>query len=50
MVGTVHDADTLQLPQSISPVVASVLQAGWVWGSVAVGSMPETILRAPSPP
>ncbi len=50
LLGTVHEADTAQLPQSISPVAAvSFLQAGCVCGSVAVGSMFETILRAPSP-
>ena len=27
----------------------SLMQAGWVCGSVAVGSMSETTLRAPSP-
>ena len=50
MVGTVHEADTAQLPQSMSPVGAlSFRQAGWVCGSVAVGSIAETTLRAPSP-
>ncbi len=51
MDGTVHEADTAQLPQSISPVgrVLSFMHAGWVCGSVAVGSMSETTLRAPSP-
>ena len=47
---TVHEADTAQLPQSIRPVGAvSFRHAGWVCGSVAVGSMFETTLRAPSP-
>ena len=34
VLGTVHDAETAQLPQSISPVDESVRHAGWVWGSV----------------
>src|SRR5215475_7219116 len=50
VLGTAHDADTAQLPQSMSPVGAvSFLHAGWVCGSVAVGSMLETTLRAPLP-
>ena len=50
VVGTVHDADTAQLPQSMSPVGAvSFLQAGWVCGSVALGSSPGATLRAPFP-
>ena len=50
VVGTVHEADTAQLPQSISPVPAGPLrQAGWVCGSEAVGSMFATTLRAPFP-
>jgi hypothetical protein len=47
--GTVHDAETAQFPQSISPVDAVVWQAGWVWGSVAVGRMPDCWSRAPLP-
>ena len=49
--GTAHEADTAQLPQSMSPVGRGCRcwQAGWVCGSVAVGSMSETTLRAPSP-
>ena len=50
VLGTVHDADTPQLPQSISPVEESVRHAGWVCGSVAVGLMFDAIFRAPSPP
>ena len=39
MVGTVHDADTAQLPQSISPVAAvSFMQAGWVCGAWRSGA------------
>ena len=50
VLGTVHEADTAQLPQSMSPVGAvSFMHAGWVCGSVAVGSMSETTLRAPLP-
>ena len=42
VVGTVHDADTAQFPQSISPVgCVSVRQAGWVCGSVADGLQPR---------
>ena len=50
LLGTVHEADTAQLPQSMSPVAAvSFLHAGWDCGSEAVGSIPETTLRAPLP-
>ena len=50
VLGTAHEADTAQLPQSMSPVGAvSFLHAGWDCGSEAVGSIPETILRAPLP-
>ena len=50
MLGTVHEADTAQLPQSMSPVGAvSFRHAGWVCGSEAVGCMFETTLRAPLP-
>jgi hypothetical protein len=38
------------LPQSINPVEESVVHAGWDWGKVAVGRMPDATLRAPSPP
>ena len=48
--GTVHDAETLQFPQSIRPVSLNVWQAGCVCGSLAVGLMFAAILRAPSPP
>jgi hypothetical protein len=48
LVGTSHDADTAQVPQSISPVVASFRQAGWFCGSAADGSTLAT-LRAPMP-
>ena len=37
MLGTAHEADTAQLPQSYRPVVASVRHAGWVCGRVAEG-------------
>ena len=48
--GTVHEADTAQLPQSMRPVGAlSFWHAGWDCGSVAVGCMLETTLRAPFP-
>ena len=49
--GTVHDADTAQLPQSMSPVggvEVSFRQSGCVCGSATVGCMSETTLRAPS--
>src|SRR4249919_1440307 len=50
VLGTVHEADTAQLPQSMSPVGwVSFLHAGCVCGSEAVGSMLETTLRAPLP-
>src|SRR5215475_16034350 len=50
LLGTAHEADTAQLPQSMSPVGAvSFLHAGWDCGSVAVGSMLATTLRAPLP-
>ena len=49
VLGTVHDADTAQLPQSISPVVESVRHAGWVCGNVPVGARLAAISRAPSP-
>src|SRR5215813_15374412 len=48
--GTAHEADTAQLPQSMSPVDAvSFLHVGWDCGSVAVGCMPLTTLVAPMP-
>ena len=48
--GTVHEADTAQLPQSMSPVpVGPLRQDGWVCGSVAVGDRFEATLRAPFP-
>jgi hypothetical protein len=48
--GTAHDADTDQLPQSISPVEATLMQAGCVWGCGADGTMLVATKRAPSPP
>ena len=39
MLGTVQEAETPQLPQSISPVAELVRQAGCFWGSVTVGLM-----------
>ena len=47
--GTAQEAETAQLPQSTSPVAASVRQAGWFCGSEAEGVTVAT-LRAPSPP
>ena len=47
--GTVHDADTAQLPQSMRPVVALVRQFGWFCGSDADGVTVATF-RAPRPP
>ena len=50
VLGTAQEADTAQLPQSMSPVgPVSFLHAGWDCGSEAVGSMLETTLRAPLP-
>jgi len=49
-LGTVHDADVAQLPQSTSPVDEFVRQEGWVCGSVAEGFRPDAMIRAPSPP
>ena len=48
--GTGHEADTAQLPHSVSPAGAlSFLHAGWDCGSVAVGTRPSATKRAPSP-
>jgi hypothetical protein len=47
-IGTLHDADAAQLPQSIRPVAGSVRQAGWDCGSVAVGLI-VAIRLAPAP-
>jgi hypothetical protein len=47
--GTAHEADTAQLPQSISPVVALLRQLGWFWGRLAEGLTVAT-WRAPMPP
>jgi hypothetical protein len=47
--GTAHEAETAQLPQSISPVAALVRQFGWVWGRLAEGVTVATC-RAPEPP
>ena len=48
--GTVHEADTAQLPQSISPVEDWVIHAGWLWGRVTDGRIPAWTIRAPLPP
>ncbi len=48
VVGTVQEADTAQFPQSVSPVVASLRQLGWVWGRWADG-WTVAMSRAPSP-
>src|SRR5919198_897579 len=45
--GTVHDADTPQLPQSMRPVAESVRQAGCDWGRLAVGRVADCCRRAP---
>ena len=47
--GTVHSAETAQLPQSIRPVAAVVRQFGWFCGSRPDGRTVAT-LRAPIPP
>jgi hypothetical protein len=49
-LGTVHEAEALQFPQSINPVEESVRQAGWAWGRAALGRMPAATFLAPSPP
>jgi hypothetical protein len=49
LVGTAQDADTAQLPQSISPVPAWSMHAGWLWGSATDGVI-VVISRAPAPP
>ena len=50
VVGTVHDADTAQFPQSIRPVgCESVRHAGWVCGNDADGLSPAATFRAPLP-
>ena len=48
LAGTAHEAETAQLPQSISPVRCSVRQSGWFCGSVTEGETVAT-LRAPMP-
>ena len=50
VLGTVHDAEIPQLPQSIRPVDASVWHAGWLCGNAVESGMLAAILRAPSPP
>ena len=47
MLGTVHVAETPQLPQSMRPVACAVRHAGWLR---AVAGTLAAILRAPSPP
>jgi hypothetical protein len=47
-VGTVHEADTAQLPQSTKPVEGSFRQAGCDCGSVTEGWM-VAMSRAPLP-
>ena len=48
-LGTAQDADSVQLPQSMRPVVVSLRHAGWFCGRAADGLTLAT-LRAPSPP
>ena len=45
----VHDAETVQLPQSVNPVAGTERHAGCVCGSVTDGATVAT-LRAPAPP
>ena len=49
--GTVQDADSAQLPQSINPVVllVSMMQSGCACGNRAEGRKRETTFRAPLP-
>ncbi len=47
-VGMAQVAETLQLPQSMSPLAGSVRQFGWFWGNEAEGWTVAT-LRAPLP-
>ena len=49
VLGTVHEAETLQFPQSIRPVDESTGHDGCVCGSVAVGRSPVAWMRAPRP-
>ena len=46
--GTLHDTDSAQLPQSMSPVTASLRHAGCVCGSAIVGRT-VAIFLAPNP-
>ena len=48
VLGTAQEADTAQLPQSISPVELSVKQGAWTWGNNAEGKT-EATRRAPCP-
>ena len=41
--GTAHEPDSVQLPQSIRPVVASFRQLGWFCGSEAEGGTVATL-------
>jgi hypothetical protein len=50
LLGTVHDADTPQFPQSINPFEESVKHVGWVCGNDADGKMFAATFRAPLPP
>ena len=47
--GTRQDAETSQFPQSMSPVLVSDRQAGWICGREADGWTVAT-RRAPRPP
>ena len=49
VAGTLHDADTAQLPQSTRPVLTSDRHCGWLCGSVTEGCTVVTS-RAPRPP
>ena len=46
--GTAQEAETAQLPQSMSPVAELVRQGGWVCGNAAEALMVATF-RAPFP-
>ena len=47
--GTAHDADSLQLPQSVIALGGVEQHAGWVCGNEAVGATLLATLRAPRP-
>src|SRR5262245_20700055 len=48
VLGTAHEADTAQLPASVSPVVRSLSGAAWTWRRVADDGIVATS-RAPFP-